>query len=732
MVGYNLSINSKILLVSIFTYGSVLFFGAILKLVVVHDPTYTYPVNIERIIKEMSIEDKLALRSGSSDFKTKEFPKYNIKSFLIADGPSGLRIQTGYNWHTAKSAICYPCSSALAAAFDRTLVENMASSLAEDFVNDGINYVLAPGANIKRNPLCGRNFEYFSEDPYLSSHMAASYIKGVQNYLPASIKHFACNNQETNRTTSSSEVDMRTLREIYLASFEYAVKAAKPASIMAAYNKVNGVYATENKDLLINILRKEWGYDGLVISDWRAVKDRVASILNGVDFEMPYSDDTPLINGFKKKLFSVNTVNEHLRRYLRFHNIIFSNRNLNDINNVSSRLLEGKYETPSRYDKEFQSKRAYHFAREGIILLKNEDNILPLYETNIAFIGRFAVEPHYKGSGSGFVNASVEPNILEKAREINKDIKYAPGYHKNFLYQDGHLDRKVEIPEVNEYLEEAIKVAESSKQVVVFVGHIKQNVSESIDLQSMSLHPHMNELIEKIAEVNRNIIVVLCVPSAIEMSWIKEVKGVILSYFGGEGIDRAMIDILYGRVSPSGRLPETFPIKYADVPCSQIESFPGVNNIVSYNEGIFVGYRYYLTKSISVLYPFGYGLSYTRFTYSKLRLSRRTLYLNENNFDVRVRVRVKNVGSMDGKEVVQLYVGEIDPLVERPKRELKNFEKVFIPKLASVEVVLDLDFRSFSYWSTVEEKWVASRSKFAISICSDANTVILEDYITIV
>ena len=649
----------------------------------------------------MSLEEKASLCSGLGFWHTKPIERLGIPSIMMTDGPHGLRKQEKEGFGKSVPATCFPTAVTLASSWDRKLIEKVGSAIGEECQAEGVSIILGPGVNIKRSPLCGRNFEYYSEDPFLSSEMALYYIKGVQSQgVGTSIKHFCANNQEHRRLTVNVIVDERTLREIYLASFEKAVKEGNPWTVMCAYNKVNGEYCSENAYLLSNILREEWGFEGFVVSDWGAVNDRVKGLLAGLDLQMPYDGglgDRKIIEAVKKGELPEEVLDKAVERILR---VVF-------------KAIENKKENAT-YDKKAHHKLAREVARECFVLLKNEDEILPLKKKGtIALIGAFAKNPRYQGMGSSHVN----PTMLDTAyEEILREVEGKA----EILYADGYrLDSDV----VDEKLiEEAKEIAKRSEVAVIFAGLPEKYESEGYDRKHMKMPENHNRLIEEVSKVQKNLVVVLSNGAPVEMPWINRVKGILETYLGGQGWGGAVADVLFGAVSPSGKLAETFPKKLSDNP--SYLNFPGEDDRVEYREGIFVGYRYYDKKEMDVLFPFGYGLSYTTFEYSDLRLDKKEMTDQDT---LRVSVKVKNTGKMPGKEIVQLYVRDVESSVIRPEKELKGFEKVDLNPGEEKEVIFTLDKRAFAYYNVDLKDWHVESGEYEVLIGKSSRDIILKD-----
>nr|WP_090885981.1 glycoside hydrolase family 3 C-terminal domain-containing protein [Evansella caseinilytica] len=665
--------------------------------------------DIEQLISEMTLEEKASLCSGASFWRTKEVERMKIPSLMLTDGPHGLRKQKEgedhLGIHQSVPATCFPSAAGLACSWDRTLMEKVGAALGEECQAENVSILLGPGANIKRSPLCGRNFEYFSEDPYLSSEMAAHHIKGVQSQgVGTSLKHFAANNQEHRRMSVDVTVDERTLREIYLASFEGAVKKGQPWTVMSAYNKINGTYASENRYLLNDILRKEWGFEGFVVSDWSAVDERIAALAAGLDLEMPSNNgvrDQQIVEAVKNGQLAEETLNKAVARLLT---VVFK--------------AADKKKAHATYDREAHHQLAREVARESMVLLKNEDRILPLKKTGtIALIGALAETPRYQGGGSSHINPTKIENIVEemgKAVGANGEVKYAEGYD---LSKDT-IDHQL--------LAEAENVARQCDVAVLFVGLPDRYESEGYDREHLQLPANQQQLLEAVAKVNENLVVVLSNGAPVEMPWINRVKGLLEAYLGGQALGGAIADLLFGEANPSGKLAETFPKQLCDNPSYLF--FPGEGDKVAYREGLFVGYRYYDTKKVEPLFPFGYGLSYTEFAYTNLSVSKKQLADNES---VTVTVLVKNIGEVAGKEIVQLYVSDVESTVIRPEKELKGFEKVSLQPEEEKAVTFELDRRAFAYYNVDRKDWHVETGDFDLLVGSSSQEIHLKETIRV-
>ena len=648
---------------------------------------------IRNLIAQMTLEEKAGLLSGQDFWHTKPVERLGIPRTMVSDGPHGLRKQDEEGDHLGINdsikAVCFPAASATAASFDPDMLEKMGEALGDACQHEKLSVLLGPAVNIKRSPLCGRNFEYFSEDPYLTGVMATALIKGIQSKnVGTSIKHFALNNQEHRRMSSSSDCDERTIREIYFPAFEMAVKEAQPWTVMCSYNRINGTYASENPWLLTDVLRKEWGFEGYVMSDWGAVSNRVAGVAAGLDLEMPASggiNDRKIVEAVKAGKLDEKAVDLCCERIL---NIIY-------------RYVENaKPETP--WDMEAQHQMAANVAAECMVLLKNEGEILPLSkEDEIAFIGEFAEKPRFQGGGSSHINCFKTTGAVEAAKAQGLKVTYAQGY--SVKTDDAPA----------EMIAEAVAAAKKAKVAVVFAGLPDAYESEGYDRTHMRMPESQNRLIEAVAEANPNTVVVLHNGSPVEMPWIGKVKAVLEAYLGGQAVGMAQVKVLFGDVNPSGHLPESFPIKLEDNPSYLF--YGGEPRGTEYREGIFVGYRYYDKKKMSVLFPFGYGLSYTTFEYSNLKLSTDSM---KDTDELTVTVTVKNTGKRAGKAVAQLYVGDAEGYVNavRPVRELKGFRKVALEPGESKEVSFTLCKRAFATWRAEIHDWWVETGDFTIEI----------------
>lgn len=658
-------------------------------------------MDAKKLVARMTLEEKASLLSGADFWHTKAIERLGIPQVMLSDGPHGLRKQRQEGDHLGINesieAVCFPAGCATAASFDRELLRKIGEAVGDACQHEQVSVVLGPAVNIKRSPLCGRNFEYFSEDPYLAGEAAVSLIEGVQSRnIGTSIKHFAANSQEHRRMSSDSQVDERTLREIYLPAFEAAVKRAKPWTVMCSYNRLNGTYASENPWLLTGLLRGEWGFDGYVVSDWGAVNDRVQGVAAGLDLEMPGSggvNDRRIVEAVREGTLDEKLVDQAAERVLA----------------VNYRYLENaRPDTP--WDKEAQHRLVRDLAAECMVLLKNDGGLLPLTGGEaIAVVGRFAKEPRFQGGGSSHINSFKVTSLMD-ALEGVPGVAYADGYRLDAAEPDEAM------------IQQAVGIAKAAKVAVIVAGLPDAFESEGYDRTHMRMPPCQEALIERVAAVNPNAVVVLYNGSPIEMPWIGKVRAVLEAYLGGQAVGGATADVLFGRVNPSGRLPETFPLKMEHNP--SYLSYGGEGDAAAYREGVFVGYRYYDKKAMDVLFLFGYGLSYTRFEYSGLTLSAERIQDTET---LTATVKVKNTGAVPGKEVVQLYVADVESSVFRPVRELKGFEKVWLEPGEEKTVSFTLDKRAFAYWNERIHDWHVETGDFLVQVGKSCRDIALEE-----
>ncbi len=655
--------------------------------------------DLKKIVSEMTLEEKAGMCSGLDFWHLKEVEHLGIPKVMVSDGPHGLRKQDEKGDHLGINdsikAVCFPPAVLSACSFDRGLMEEMGKAIGREAQANDVSVVLGPAVNIKRSPLCGRNFEYYSEDPYLAGEIAAAFVKGVQSqHVGTSIKHFAANNQEYRRMSSSSEVDERTLREIYFPAFETAVKKAQPYTFMCSYNQINGTFASENKWLLTDVLRGEWGFKGYVMSDWGAVNDRVKGLEAGLELEMPASggdNDAMIVKAVKDGALEEKILDQAVERILR---IIFE---------------YADHRKPQEFTMEKDHEEAQHIAEESMVLLKNENHILPLKTSEkAAFIGGFARNPRFQGGGSSHINCFKTTNVLDSV-PCDAQVVYAEGFPADRDFYDKAL------------ADEAVKAAAEADKAVIFAGLPESFESEGYDRSHMRLPECQNRLITEILKVQPNTVIVLHNGSPVEMPWLGEIKGLLETYLGGQAGGAAAANILYGKINPSGKLAETMPLKLSDNP--SYLNFGGGEK-VEYREGIFVGYRYYDTKEMDVAFPFGYGLSYTTFAYSNLKLSME----NPTEKDtVMVSADVTNTGKSAGKEVVQLYIRDLTGSAIRPEKELKGFEKVFLEPGETKTVTMELNKRSFAWYNTELHDWFAASGDYEILVGASSRDIRLTE-----
>lgn len=663
---------------------------------------------LKELIGQMTLEEKAGLCSGADFWHTKGVERLGIPAVMVSDGPHGLRKQDDKADHLGVNdsikAVCFPAGCATASSFSRETVEFLGESIGEECQAEGVSTVLGPAMNIKRSPLCGRNFEYYSEDPFLSTEIAGAFVHGVQSRnVGTSPKHFMANNQEYHRMTSSSEMDERTMREIYLASFEGMVKKEKPWTIMNSYNRLNGTYLCENKEILTDILRDEWGFDGYVMTDWGAMNDRVSALKAGCELEMPASSgitDAEIVAAVKDGTLAEEVLDQACERIL----------------NIVYRFEENRdKEAVFDYEKDHESARKIE--EECIVLLKNEEDILPLKkETKAVFIGKYAEAPRFQGGGSSHINTFKVESAVEAVNAWEEGVK--PVYVKGFDDAEDETDEAL--------LKEAVEAAKNADTAVIFAGLPDSFESEGYDRKHMRMPDCQNRLIEAVSEVQPNTVVVLHNGSPVEMPWLDRVKGVVEAYLGGQAVGGAVVNVLYGKVNPSGRLAETFPLRLEDTPCYL--TYGGEYDKSVYSEGVFTGYRYYASKDMKVLFPFGYGLSYTTFEYSNLVLDQKEI---KESGKLTVSVDVTNTGSCAGKEVVQLYVSAKESKMKRPVRELRRFDKIALEPGETKTVSFTLDKRAFAYWSVQIHDWHVESGDYEIQIGKSAQEIILKDSVQV-
>lgn len=658
----------------------------------------------ESMLEKLTLEEKASLCSGLDFWHTKPIERLGIPSIMVADGPHGLRKQVEQSEQVSVTdclpATCFPTGSCLASSWDTDLLFTVGSALGEECKAAQVSVLLGPAVNIKRSPLCGRNFEYYSEDPYLSSALATSYIDGLQsNGVGACIKHFAANNQEFHRFTVDARITERALREIYLASFERAVKQSRPWTVMSAYNKVNGIYASEHPFLLNEILREEWGFLGLVMTDWGANHDRVAGIEVGEDLEMPGNkglNDQKIVQAVQKGLLNEKDLDRVVTRILR----------------LVDRACEN-LDKDATYDQEAHHQLAKDVASQCMVLLKNQEAVLPLDPTKqVLVVGPFAKKPRFQGGGSSHIIPTELSDAYSSMQHLGK-VSYVQGFSIESEICDETLEQEV------------LERSKKSETIVVFAGLPDEWESEAYDREHLRLPENQNELIRKLAAEHPNIVVVLSNGAPVELPWIHEVKGILEAYLAGQAGGAAVADILYGIVNPSGKLAETFPLRGEDTP-SYLEPQRSGDTVV-YAEDVFVGYRYYASRKMPVLFPFGYGLSYTKFSIELLTCSHSICTELD---EVTVQIRVKNYGDCEGREVVQVYVTPPKGKVSNPCLPLRGFQKVSLKPGVSKIVTFVLDGKDFSYFNEEFKQWMVEDGEYLIKIGNSSDNLSVSHKIT--
>ncbi|MBP5177267.1 MAG: glycoside hydrolase family 3 C-terminal domain-containing protein, partial [Clostridia bacterium] len=669
------------------------------------------------IIEKMTLEQKAAFLTGKNFWETWDFEEFGIKNMSLSDGPHGVRKQAAAADHLGLNqsipATCFPTAATMANSWNQKLGEEMGKALGEEARAQRVNMLLGPGTNMKRNPRCGRNFEYFSEDPYLAGKMASSYVKGIQqNGISACVKHFAANNQEERRMSSDSVVDERTLREMYLTAFEIVVKEGKTRSIMSSYNRVNGTYANENEHILKEILRDEWGFDGVVVSDWAGSNDRVAAVKAGSDLEMPaclYGSED-VVKAVNDGTLDIKYVDECVERLLDLFESTF--------------IPE---DAPKDFDVVAHNRMARKCAEDSIVLLRN-NGVLPL-ENNVkvALLGDFAENPRYQGAGSSIVNPTVLSRLVDKL--ITDKVNKQP---KNKEYEQGVGSvGKTKIEVVETYLEDmsdynldvvgyekafdrygkkkdalikkAVELTEKADVALLFLGLDEVSEAEGLDREHIRINQNQIDAYKAIKATGKKVVVVLSCGSAVELDWLDDSDALVYACLSGQACADAVMNVITGKVNPSGKLAETFPVRYEDVPT--VKYFPGREMTVEYREGPYIGYRYYDTAGVPVQYPFGFGMSYTTFAYGDLTVT-----------DEGVTFTVTNTGTRRGAEISQLYVGKKDGKVFRPKKELKGFAKTMIEAGDSATVTIPFDDKTFRYFNVRTNKWEVEGGEYEIYV----------------
>ena len=645
------------------------------------------------IIDQLTLKEKARLISGKDFWQTVDIERLKIRSAFLSDGPHGVRRQAAAADHLGLNAsipaTCYPTAATMANSWDPDLGEGLGQRLGQEAAVQKVNILLGPGMNMKRSPLCGRNFEYFAEDPYLAGKMAAGYVRGIQsNGISACVKHFACNNQEENRMTLDSVLDERTFREIYLTAFEIAVKEGKTKSIMSSYNLINGTYANENEHLLVDILRKEWGYDGLVVTDWGGNNDGVLSLKCGNQLEMPGTPDRPeeVVKAIEAGELDEAVLDDNVDKLL---DIIFDT------------FENGVDKAPEAFDVEEHHAFAEKCAEESAVLLKN-DGILPLKkEDKVAFIGHFLYLPRYQGAGSSIVN----PTKLDDTRSL------LPNCGLNVVGVAKGFDRYGK--KNNKLRKEALELADKADIVVLYLGLDEVTEAEGLDRKNLHLESNQLELVKDMKELGKKVVVVLSCGSAIEIPFVEDVNAILHGYLNGQAGAQAILNILSGKVNPSGKLSETIPFKLEDVASS--DNFPSHTRTIEYREAYGIGYRYFEKADVKVNFPFGFGLSYTKFEYSNLKV-------NKDGVDF----EIKNVGVVKGKEIAQLYVGLEQSKIIRPTKELKGFAKIELEPGETKKVHIAFDDKTFRYFNVKTNKWEVEKGTYDIYVGASSADILLK------
>ena len=669
------------------------------------------------IVGKMSLEQKAAFVSGYDYWHLEEAPELGLPKICITDGPHGLRKAKGKDYvpeeGESKSSggiglgnsvptTCFPPAATSSCSWDDDLLFEEGVAMAEECLKEKVSVILGPGTNIKRAPTCGRNFEYFSEDPYLAGKCSAAVINGVQSKgVGTSLKHFACNSQEAFRMVVNEVIDERTMREIYFPAFEIAVKESQPWTIMNSYNRINGVYASQNHWMQQEVLRDEWGFEGLIVTDWGASVDRVDGVKAGTDLEMPSSGT---LNA-KKIIAAVKdgTLDE----------AILDER----VDTVVDLIVKSKpaLEKSHTYDKKAHHKIAQKVAEGSLVLLKNEDNILPIQAgQKVAVIGEMAKAPRYQGAGSSVINPTMVSNAFDELEALGVDVTYAQGYYKTVPSKKEQKTRMTEA----QLTEEAINVAKNADVAVVFAGLTEDFEGEGYDRETINMPPNHNKLISDVAAANPNTIVVLAGGSVVLMPWLSEVKGLLNSGLGGQAVGAAVANILTGKVNPSGKTSETYPVSFEANPT--FGNYPGGPVTSEHKESVYIGYRYYDSANEEVVFPFGFGLSYTTFEYSDIKLSADSI---KDTDTLTVSFKIKNTGSVAGAEIAQVYVADKESTIFRPAKELKGYKKVFLNAGEEKEVSVELSKRAFAFYNVNINDWCVESGDFDIMVCASSRDV---------
>ncbi|MBP2326654.1 beta-glucosidase [Kibdelosporangium banguiense] len=660
------------------------------------------------VVSNLTVEEKASLCLGGDIWHTAAIERLGVRSLTLSDGPHGLRVKPegpdAAGISGSLPATCFPTASALGSSWDVTLIDEVGSAIGVEARSQGVDVVLGPGINIKRSPLCGRNFEYFSEDPYLAGALGAALVRGIQSQgVGASVKHYAANNQETDRLRVSADIDERTLREIYLPAFEHIVTTARPWTVMCAYNRVNGVHVSQHRELLTDILCTEWGFDGLVMSDWGAVHDRVAALRAGLDLEMPPNlgiSDAALVRAVDSGELKETDLDTSVRRVLQL------------VDRTAARQ-------PATIDVDAHHALARRAAAASIVLLKNTDGVLPLTQSRVCVVGEFARTPRFQGSGSSQVNPTRVDNALDELRHAMPatEISFAAGFELTESARNAEL------------ADEAVTAASNADVVVAFLGLPSEEESEGFDRTTMDLPAAQTALLQRLLDGPAPVVVVLANGSTVLVtSWHDRVAAIVECWLGGQAAGAAIADVLTGAVNPSGRLTETIPLRLQDNPA--FLSFPGEDGHVRYGEGIFVGYRGYDATGLDVAYPFGHGLSYTTFEYTDLAVSTTGSH-DTGDLTITVTVTVRNTGVRIGAEVVQLYVADPESSVSRPLHELKRFAKISLEPGAETSVEFTLGSRDLAYWSTRHHQWLVEGGDFVIEAGASSRDIRLQETVRV-
>lgn len=661
------------------------------------------------IIKKMSLEQKAAFVSGFDYWHLEGAPELGLPQIMITDGPHGLRKQNkdkkasdGIGLGNSVPATCFPPAATSSCSWDEDLLRQEGEALGEECLKEQVSTILGPGTNIKRSPVCGRNFEYFSEDPYLAGKCSANLVNGVQSKgIGTSLKHFACNSQEAFRMVVNEVIDERAMRELYFTAFEICVKEAQPWTIMNSYNRINGVYASQNEWLQEKVLRDEWDFKGLVVTDWGASVDRIPGLKYGTDLEMPSSGTLNT-----QKIIAAVKSGELDEKILdkRVDNVV-------DLIVKSKPALEKKH----TYDIEAHHKLAQKVAEGSMVLLKNDDSLLPLKKgQKVAVIGEMAKAPRFQGAGSSVINPTKLDNAYDELKKLGVDMTYAQGYEKS----------KDEIN--NTFVDEAVRAAKNADVAVVFAGLTEEFEGEGYDRETIEMPKSHNNLISKVAKANPNTVVVLAGGSVVHMPWVNEVKALLNSGLGGQAGGAAVANILTGAVNPSGKTSETYPLNFSDNPT--YGNYPGGPVTSEHRESVYIGYRYYDKAEKEVLFPFGYGLSYTTFAYSNIQLSSDNI---KDTDTVTVSFKIKNTGDVDGAEIAQIYVADKESTIYRPVKELRAFKKVFLKAGEEKEVRMELSKRAFAFYNVELGDWMVETGEFDILVGASSRDIRLTATMTV-